>query len=86
MRLTWKCFSEVSNKITKALDHYSRFQPSVLSIQQFIDFGELQLVISEKGAVFVVFAFTMHWEAFASSEYYVVEDLSTTDIKNRRCA
>jgi len=40
MRLTWRCLSDVSFKISKALDHYSRFQPSILSIQQFIDFGK----------------------------------------------
>lgn len=39
MRLTLRCFAEVGSKITKALDHYSRFHPSIMSIQRFIDFG-----------------------------------------------
>lgn len=38
MRLTLRCFAEVSSKVTKALDHYSRFRPSIMPIPRFIDF------------------------------------------------
>jgi len=32
----------VSQSTAKLLDHYSQYHPSVLSIQQFIDFGEFK--------------------------------------------
>lgn len=38
MKLTQKCFGNIS----KMLDFYSQFNPSPLSIKQFIDFGECE--------------------------------------------
>ena len=37
MRLSLRCFK----RSAQLLDYYGHFHPSVLSIQQFMDFGEL---------------------------------------------
>ena len=39
MLLTRRCLGLFGTKIAKKLEHYSQFQPSSLSIQQYLDFG-----------------------------------------------
>ena len=44
MFLTRRVFGPFVGTIAKKLDHYSQFQPSSLSIQQYLDFGRYGIV------------------------------------------